>query len=41
MHVTQGDIDTKTGEASLDFDARFEFTVGPLYRAPPLLVSFY
>ena len=34
-----GTIDPETGEANLDFLAEFKFTAGPLYTAPPLVVS--
>jgi hypothetical protein len=35
----EGTIDPTTGEANLTFLASFEFTAGPLYAAPPLIVS--
>lgn len=35
----EGWIDPATGEANLEFLAAFEFTAGPLYQAPPLVVS--
>ena len=35
----QGTIDTTTGRVELDFLAGFEFTAGPLYTAPPLVVE--
>jgi len=35
----EGTIDPETGIAQLDFLAQFEFTAGPLYSAPPLVVS--
>jgi hypothetical protein len=34
-----GTVDPATGEVNLEFFAGFEFTAGPLYRAPPLEVS--
>lgn len=35
----EGTIDLSTGEVNLDFSATFDFTAGPLYRAPSLLVQ--
>lgn len=34
----QGEVDTATGQARLSFDAEFCFSVGALYKAPPLSV---
>lgn len=34
-----GTVDPATGEANLDFLARFDFSVGSLYRAPSLIVG--
>jgi hypothetical protein len=33
-----GTVQPATGIVQLEFDAQFEFTAGPLYAAPPLLV---
>mmetsp|Transcript_7349 Transcript_7349/g.18236 ORF Transcript_7349/g.18236 Transcript_7349/m.18236 type:complete len:237 (-) Transcript_7349:358-1068(-) len=35
----EGTMNTITGEVNLNFDAEFEFTAGPLYKAPPLVVK--
>ncbi|CAA7391837.1 unnamed protein product [Spirodela intermedia] len=35
----QGIINRETGQVDLDFRARFWFSVGRIYRAPPLLVE--
>ncbi|XP_058084824.1 uncharacterized protein LOC131232536 [Magnolia sinica] len=35
----QGTIDEETGQVDLEFRAKFLFSVGSIYRAPPLLVS--
>ena len=37
--MLQGDINLETGEISLVFDAVFDATLGPLYKAPPLQVK--
>jgi hypothetical protein len=35
----EGYVDRSTGMVELDFEARFMFTAGKLYKAPPLLVT--
>ena len=35
----EGTLDPATGRVDLDFLAQFEFTAGPLYAAPPLVVA--
>lgn len=37
--VFQGIINTDTGKVDLEFQAKFMFSVGTVYRAPPLLVK--
>jgi len=34
----EGTLDPNTGEMNLTFDARFNFTAGPIYKAKPLTV---
>ncbi|XP_068635460.1 uncharacterized protein [Aristolochia californica] len=35
----QGTIDEKTGQVDLEFKAKFLFSIGTIYRAPPLIVK--
>lgn len=37
-YATQGTYDPATGEVNLEFLADFDFTAGPIYKAPSLLV---
>lgn len=35
----EGLVDKTTGRTDIEFEAEFVFTVGPLYKAPPLIVK--